>query len=64
MQYYGTEHGLQNVINVNKVNGIDSPYEIPDDPEIHIETTETSAEDAANAIVNVLRIAGFLAVSG
>jgi bifunctional enzyme CysN/CysC len=31
--------------------GIDSPYEPPLDPEIHIDTTAMSAEDAAEAIV-------------
>ncbi|PJG46425.1 adenylyl-sulfate kinase [Sphingobium sp. LB126] len=31
--------------------GIDSPYEAPQDPEIHIDTTGMSAEQAAEAIV-------------
>jgi bifunctional enzyme CysN/CysC len=31
--------------------GIDSPYEPPEDPEIHIDTTGMSAEEAADAIV-------------
>ena len=31
--------------------GIDSPYEVPEEPEIHIDTTEASAEDAASLIV-------------
>ena len=31
--------------------GIDSPYEPPEDPEIHIDTTELSAEEAADAII-------------
>ena len=31
--------------------GIDSPYEAPESPEIHIDTTEMSAEEAADAIV-------------
>jgi bifunctional enzyme CysN/CysC len=34
--------------------GIDSPYEKPQDPEIHIDTTQTSPEDAAEAIVKTL----------
>ena len=36
--------------------GIDSPYEAPDDPEIHIDTTALSPEEAANLIVaHILR---------
>ncbi|MEJ7927579.1 sulfate adenylyltransferase subunit CysN [Sphingobium sp. AN641] len=31
--------------------GIDSPYEAPQDPEIHIDTAEMTAEQAADAIV-------------
>ncbi|MCB4859790.1 sulfate adenylyltransferase subunit CysN [Sphingobium sp. PNB] len=31
--------------------GIDSPYEAPHDPEIHIDTTNMSAEQAADAII-------------
>ncbi len=31
--------------------GIDSPYEPPEDPEIHIDTTSMTAEEAAEAIV-------------
>ena len=34
--------------------GIDSPYEIPQKPEIHINTTNMTPEDAANLIVNRL----------
>ena len=33
---------------------IDSPYERPEAPEIRIDTTETSPEDAAEAIVHRL----------
>src|SRR5690606_27975349 len=31
--------------------GIDSPYEAPEAPEIRIDTTETSAEEAADLII-------------
>jgi bifunctional enzyme CysN/CysC len=31
--------------------GIDSPYEQPENPEIRVNTVETSAEEAADAIV-------------
>jgi bifunctional enzyme CysN/CysC len=34
--------------------GIDSPYEIPQAPEIHIDTTRLSAEDAADRIIQVI----------
>jgi len=34
--------------------GIDSPYEVPDSPEIHIDTTAMSAEAAADLIVEKL----------
>ncbi len=40
--------------------GVDSPYEAPETAEIHIETAQTSAEDAANAIVDYLRDNGRL----
>jgi bifunctional enzyme CysN/CysC len=34
--------------------GIDSPYEAPEDPEIHIDTTQLRAEEAADLIVERL----------
>jgi bifunctional enzyme CysN/CysC len=34
--------------------GIDSPYEAPEAPEIHIDTTRLSAEQAAELIVEEL----------
>ena len=40
--------------------GIDSPYETPESPELHIETQEHSAEDAANLILAHLRAQGLL----
>jgi bifunctional enzyme CysN/CysC len=42
--------------------GIDSPYEPPESPEIHIDTTAVSAEDAADRIVEHLRTLGVLNV--
>ena len=41
--------------------GIDSPYEPPDNPEVHIDTTATSAEDAAELLVQELRERGIVA---
>ena len=40
--------------------GIDSPYEPPENPELHIDTTITSAEAAADTIVSYLQRRGFL----
>jgi bifunctional enzyme CysN/CysC len=36
---------------IKNFTGIDSPYEVPDDAEIVIDTTKMSAEDAADLIV-------------
>ena len=38
--------------------GIDSPYEAPEDPELVVDTTTMSAEDAADAIIDLLRRRG------
>jgi bifunctional enzyme CysN/CysC len=35
--------------------GIDSPYEPPEAPEVHIDTTAMSAEQAADRIIDLLR---------
>ena len=35
--------------------GIDSPYEAPEHPEIYVDTTRTSAEQSAAAIIEQLR---------
>jgi bifunctional enzyme CysN/CysC len=40
--------------------GIDSPYEEPLEPEIHIDTVTTTAEQAAEQVVVALREAGML----
>jgi bifunctional enzyme CysN/CysC len=40
--------------------GIDSPYEPPESPEVTIDTTTTSPEDAADRIIAELRAAGIL----
>jgi bifunctional enzyme CysN/CysC len=34
--------------------GIDSPYEVPENPEIHIDTTKMTADEAADHIVEKL----------
>ena len=40
--------------------GIDSPYEPPEHPEIHLRTALFSPEEAAEQILNQLREAGML----
>jgi bifunctional enzyme CysN/CysC len=40
--------------------GIDSSYEIPDDPEVRVPTVEIEPEQAANAIVHHLRRVGLI----
>ncbi len=40
--------------------GIDDPYEVPENPEIRIETLENSAVDNANLIIALLSDRGFL----
>ena len=42
--------------------GIDSPYERPEHPEVHVDTTTTTAEQAADAVVDKLRELGVLDV--
>jgi bifunctional enzyme CysN/CysC len=45
---------------IKHFTGIDSPYEAPEMPELHIETAKLSAEDAAERIVASLEQRGFL----
>ena len=40
--------------------GVDSPYETPDHPEIHLQTTTLSAEDAVEVIVRHLTSTGVI----
>ncbi|HEV3266301.1 MAG TPA: sulfate adenylyltransferase subunit CysN [Acidimicrobiales bacterium] len=40
--------------------GVDSPYEVPENPEIRIDTANVSAEDAADQVVAQLRAMGVL----
>jgi len=42
--------------------GIDSPYERPENPEIRIDSTVTSAEEAADIVIAHLRDSGFLSL--
>jgi bifunctional enzyme CysN/CysC len=45
---------------IKNFTGIDSPYEPPENAEIHLDTTKASSEQAADAIVEELRIRGML----
>jgi len=43
---------------LSNFTGIDSPYEPPEKPELRIDTTESSAESAADQVVQLLRTRG------
>ena len=47
---------------IKNFTGIDSEYQPPENPEIHIKTVETSAKAAAEQIVDYLEAKGFLTV--
>jgi len=40
--------------------GIDSPYEVPESPEIHLDTASMSAEACASRVLEHLRLAGII----
>jgi bifunctional enzyme CysN/CysC len=40
--------------------GIDSPYEVPETPELHIRSEEHSAEESAALVIDYLRACGLL----
>jgi len=40
--------------------GIDSPYEVPESPEVHIDTAQTTAEEAADQVIESLRGRGII----
>jgi bifunctional enzyme CysN/CysC len=42
--------------------GIDSPYEVPEDPEIRLDTTALTPEAAASRVILHLRAAGIIDV--
>ncbi|WP_370372290.1 adenylyl-sulfate kinase, partial [Henriciella pelagia] len=45
---------------IKNFTGIDSPYEPPEDPELHIETHKLSPDEAADLVLKRLEAAGFL----
>ncbi len=40
--------------------GIDSPYEPPEAPEVHVDTTSMTAEEAADEIIDALQLRGVI----
>jgi bifunctional enzyme CysN/CysC len=44
--------------------GVDSPYEVPEEPELHLDTGAITAEDAAQQVLDALEAAGVLDVRG
>jgi bifunctional enzyme CysN/CysC len=42
------------------LTGVDSPYEPPENAEVHIDTTALTAEEAADLVIEYLRTAGIL----
>ncbi len=40
--------------------GVDSRYEVPEDPELHVDTTSSTPDDAATALVDRLRAMGIV----
>jgi bifunctional enzyme CysN/CysC len=45
---------------IKNFTGIDSPYEAPETPEIHLEMTGQSAEDAAGTVIKWLESHGYI----
>ncbi|MGA2860441.1 MAG: sulfate adenylyltransferase subunit CysN [Steroidobacteraceae bacterium] len=45
---------------IRNFTGIDSPYEPPENPEMHIDTGRVSAEQGAEQVIGHLRIAGMI----
>ena len=45
---------------IKDFTGIDSGYDVPQEPEIHVKTAEKSIEDCAKQIVNYLADQGFI----
>jgi bifunctional enzyme CysN/CysC len=46
---------------IKNFTGIDSPYERPEAPDVRVDTTQTSAEQAADQIIDELRRRGIIA---
>ena len=46
---------------LNNFTGVDSPYEAPEAPELRINTVETSADQAADQVIEQMRTLGLIA---
>jgi len=44
--------------------GIDSPYEPPEHPEVHVDTTTLDPDAAADQVIEQLRVMGVISVEG
>ena len=47
---------------IKNFTGIDSAYEVPASPEVHIKTAEKSIEECAKQVVEYLKVRGYLSV--
>jgi bifunctional enzyme CysN/CysC len=45
---------------IKNFTGFDSPYEVPESPELHVKTADTQAEEAAERVIAMLRETGRL----
>jgi adenylylsulfate kinase len=45
---------------IKNFTGIDSAYELPENPEVHIKTAEKSVEECAKQVVEYLKVQGYL----
>ncbi len=46
---------------LSNFTGIDSPYEVPESPDVHIDSANTTPEDAADQVIAALRANGIVA---
>ncbi|MEP6298953.1 MAG: adenylyl-sulfate kinase, partial [Ilumatobacter sp.] len=45
---------------LSNFTGIDSPYEAPEAPDVHIDSANTAPEDAADQVIAALRASGIV----
>jgi len=46
--------------NLQNFTGLDSPYEAPENPELRVDTTTMSADEAADRVIALLRQRGLI----
>ena len=59
-----TQHARARAGEISNFTGIDSDYEVPESPELRIDTTKMSAEEASERIFSYLRAEGYLEAPG